>query len=73
MFYAIVYGLEPCEDEMKAMGISEGSSPEEKSEARISFASTLDWSRATEEARADGTLFYMKHGEDLALRKNQTR
>lgn len=73
MFYAIVYGLESCEDEMKAMGIPEASSPEEKSEARIKFASTLDWSRAAEEARADGTLFYMKHGEDLALRRNQTR
>jgi len=54
LFYATVYASEPSEDEMKAMGISKQSTPEEKSRAKLDFVSRLDWAYATEAVKADG-------------------
>ena len=54
LFYATVYASEPCGDEMKAMGISKQSTPEEKSRAKLDFVSRLDWAYATEAVKADG-------------------
>jgi Fe-S-cluster containining protein len=68
LFYNFMYALGPTEDEMKAMGISESDSSEGEFEARIKFASSLDWSRATEKAKTDGALLYIKHIQDLNRR-----
>ena len=67
LFYGIIYAFQLPEDEMKVMGISEDSSLEKRFETMLKFASGLDWTKATEEAKATGE-FRMEHNEKLAMR-----
>ncbi|MFC1716203.1 YkgJ family cysteine cluster protein [Candidatus Poribacteria bacterium] len=67
LFYDIIYASQMPEDEMKAMGISKISSPEERFEAILRFASGVNWTQATEEAKATGALLRMERSAGLVL------
>ena len=68
LFYDIVYASELPKN---ATGISRTSSPEERFGAMIKFASGLDWTRFTDETRANGGLFRMEHRAEIAQRNKK--
>lgn len=72
LFYDTVYASELPADVEKAMGISRASSPEERFRAMLKFASGLDWTRFTEETRANGGLFRMERSAEIAQRNRKT-